>query len=258
MTTVKTLTKACAILRLVAGQKQPRMRELARLLGLPSSTAHRILRALEEMGLVQQVEPHGGYKLGSLIRELAEGDSRRRRLIEVARPYMVRLRDKCDETIALHVFEGRERVVIDQVESTQQLRRTITNLGAPMPLHAGAASKLFLASLSDRDVARHLEEHPLTVFTADTPADRQALLGEVRGIRRKGYAVSFQEITPGVASIAMPITVGSGQVTTAVSISGPMFRLTPAALRQVRPLLAETADDISRALGRELGGREKE
>jgi DNA-binding IclR family transcriptional regulator len=217
---------------------------VARTLRLPKSTAYRILRTLETAGLVTQAGDDRRYSLGSLLYELASGTNRSS-LIEGARPLMVRLRDECNETVALHVLQGAGWAAISQVESRQELRRTIMNLGSPTPLHAGAAGKLFLAFLPERDRERYCKDHELNAITPHTPTNRRRLLEELALIRRRGYSTSQQEVAIGVAGVVMPITRPDGSVKEALGVSGPLVRFTPKAVAAIRAGLEEAVTKLS-------------
>jgi len=241
---MKSLGKSCEVLRVVAGGGPAGVREMARSVGLPRSTTHRLLRALEQQGLIQRAGTSDGWILGPLVRELAGGSAWQQHLIRLVRPWMGDLRGQCGETIGLHVLERGHRVTIDQVESASGLM--FRALGVPMPLHAGATSRVLLASLPDAEIAACLSR-ARTVFTPHTPRDPRQVMAEVRRIRREGYAVSFEEINPGISSVAMPIALDGGHAA-ALSVAGPRSRLTPARLREIRPMLAATVQGIERAL----------
>jgi IclR family acetate operon transcriptional repressor len=245
---MKSLRKARDVLAVIAAEPGIGLSALARRLALPKSTAHRLLSALEQLGFIKRHED-GRYHAGPLIHEIAEGRTWQGRLIEIARPVMVLLRDRCDETVALHILKPEGWAPIAQVESTQELRRTITNLGTPVPLYAGAVGKLFLAYMTEGDRDRYLKENPPRSLTPYTPVNLRRLLDELAMIRRRGYSTSAQEVVVGVAGIAMPIGTGGGAVTAAIAVSGPISRFTPKALSAMRPALAEAVREVQRRLG---------
>lgn len=236
---MKSLLKIRDLLVMIAAEPGVALPDLSRRLSLPKSTAHRILSALKASGFVLETEGGHGFGLGPLIGDLAQGSTRRERLIRVARPLMVALRDQCDETVALHVLEAEHRLVIDQVESTQELRRTFTNLGVPMSLGATAAGKVFLAHMPERRRADYLKTHALPTFTAQTPS-RGRLQSELAQILRQGYATSFEEVVLGVAGLAMPVYDVDGTVSAAIGISGPKDRFTTRRIAVMRSHLRTT------------------
>ncbi|MGE0875345.1 MAG: IclR family transcriptional regulator [Burkholderiales bacterium] len=245
---MKSLIKAKEVLSLIASEPGIGLPQIARKLGMPKSTAYRILRALSLAGFVLELDDKHRYGLGPLINDLTSGHSRRAKLIRVARPLMIRLRDQCNETVALHLLQGGSWVVIDQVESSQQIRRTITNLGTPLALHAGAPGKLFLALMSERDREAYLATEPLKRFTPNTLTDRGKLHRELAMIVRRGYSKSVEEVVQGVSSLAMPIRSSDGSVVAAIGVSGPIARFTPKKASSILSALTRTVEEARRAL----------
>jgi len=243
---VRAVSKALDVLGLIATGEVMTGRDLALRMGLPKSTAHRILGDLIELRLVQRVGER--LVIGPRITELAGGRVGSQRLVHVAQPEMIALRDRCGETVALHMLEGGRRVLLYQAESTHEHRWVYTNLGKPMPLHAGAASKVLLATLPEEEARALVDRTGLEAFTPSTPRDRGRLMRELEGIRRERCAISVQEVTRGTISIAVPLETGDRGARTALCVTGPMVRLNAAALGAIRPLLDDAALKIVRQL----------
>lgn len=228
--------------------------EVARMLGLKRSTVHRALVTLEMGGLLRQVDATQKYTLGPKVLNLAHVLQSRLSLSSIALPYLRALRDRYNETIALHLLEGHRRVVVEQVESTHDLRRTYRDIGKMLPLHAGSPGKLLMAYLPPEEIEMEIAESGLRRFTPVTITDRQQLLRELAEIRQRGYAISMGEHSPGIASISCPIVNQEGQVIAAINISGPSVRLTEAKALEYLPQLREATLAVSRQLGYRGGG----
>lgn len=137
---VKCIDRAVAILaRFRPDRQQAGVSEIARLTGLTPYTAHRLLASLTKHELLKRVD--GGYILGPRILRPAEVAHATLDLQQVALPVRRRLRDETGETVGLHVLRGLSRVVIDQVESLEPLRRRYTGLDEPIPIHQGAPGR---------------------------------------------------------------------------------------------------------------------
>jgi DNA-binding IclR family transcriptional regulator len=223
--------------------------ELSRRLGLKRSTVHRALTTLEAGGLLRQTAATQKYALGPKLLRLALVAESNFSLAKLALPGMEALRNLCNETVALHLLEGLGRIVVQQVESTHDLRRTYRSLGRLMPLHAGSPGKVLLAFLPPEQARRALDGADLTAFTPNTVVDRQALAAELDLIRRQGYSVTSSEHSPGIASISCPIRDRQGAVIAAINISGPASRLTRSVALEYLPALRALTDSISRQLG---------
>lgn len=247
---MKSLAKAKDVLCAVGGEGGATLSDLTRRIGMPKSTVYRLLRALESNGFVTRPkQEQARYELGPLIKSLANGSSNTDRLITIAHPFMVCLRDASNETVALHILEARRWIAIDQVESTEELRRTFTNLGEPMPLHAGAPGKVFLANMPEGERNTYLRENELRSFTPNTITNRRRLISELQKIAVDGYAISFQEVAVGVAGICMPIHSRDGMVRVAIGVSGPISRFTPKSVAVIRDLLKKWVPRLERELG---------
>jgi DNA-binding IclR family transcriptional regulator len=244
---IAAVDRAVAVLDVFTrGQLRLGVSDIARATGLSTSTAHRVLASLCTHGLVTKVGPN--YALGPRILQLAAAARDTGSLTAVARPVMTRLRDATGETVGLHVIKGGARFVIDQVESTQPLRRTYTEWGQPIPLYQGAPSRVLLAYADEQTIASVLAG-PFESVTSNTVVDADELVREIDLIRQDGYTFSFEERVAGIRSIAVPLRDYTGSVIGAMSVTGPAIRVTEAWMRRMLPTILRAADDISAGLG---------
>jgi DNA-binding IclR family transcriptional regulator len=155
--------------------------------------------------------------------------------------------------VGLHIMdETPVRRTIAQVESTLPLRRTYTDLGAPIPPHQGAPGKLLLAfapeELREKVLAQDLRS--ATTHARIRPEDLRA---ELDLVRERGYAASMEERVAGVAGIAAPVRDHAGGVVAALSVSIPAVRTDRHALEKLAPRMAEAAMELSHQLGYRSG-----
>ena len=223
--------------------------EVARTTGLSRSTAHRLLAALSAHGLVQQAQDSTVYSLGPRLLDLADTARPHVTPLTQASPVMTWLRDASGETVGLHVLDedGPARRTLAQVESTQALRRTYTDLGSARPAHQGAPGKVLLAharpAVQEAALAGPLE-------AADgTGLDAPTLRAELEQIRADGLALSLEERVPGVVALAVPVRDHTGTVTCALSISIPAVRAGREQLLALRPTALDAAAVLSARLG---------
>jgi DNA-binding IclR family transcriptional regulator len=135
-------------------------------------------------------------------------------LPERARPALERLGHLTGESVQLYVRRGDQRLCIAAIESPNELR-TIVPVGGRLPLDRGSAGKV-------------LREDP------------DAL--------RRGWAESVAEREPGVASVSAPVIDAEGRVCAAVSVSGPIDRVTRAPGRRYAKAVTVAAKEIEAAL----------
>lgn len=177
--------------------------------GLARPTAHRLATALEFHRFVSR-DMHGRFVLGPRLNELATAAGEDR-LLAAAGPILARLRDATGESTQLFRRQGDKRICVAGAERPTGLRDTIP-VGATLTMLAGSAAQILLAWEEPERMHRGLQG---ARFTATMLA----------AVRRRGWAQSVGEREPGVASVSAPVRSSSGRVVAAVSVSGPMERL---------------------------------
>lgn len=219
--------------------------QAARLLDIPRSTAYRLLRSLEAGGFLVYDAPRQAYRLSLAVARLGQVALAGVDLRLVARPHLRWVVDETGESAFLLVAERRSAVVIDTVASDAPLRLTYP-VGTPWPLYAGASNKVLLAHLPEETVAEVLSG-PLPRITPRTITDPHRLRAEIARIRRRGFAHTVGELTPGIVGVAVPILSG-GQLMGALAVAGPVSRLTAARVPQAVARLKQAALSITHAL----------
>ena len=212
--------------------------------GFTRSTTHRLVKALEEHGLLMAAGGRG-YRLGPRLLGLAAAAMRDLPLRDLAHPSLERLARGTAESAQIYVREGDRRVCIDAVESTAELR-TIVAVGASLPLTKGSAGKVFLTWTDDRDRERALR-------TIADPQDVRTLERQIASARRRGWASSVGERETGVASVSAPVFDRAGTLMAAVSVSGPANRLGTGGGMRYAPAILAAAADITEALAHANG-----
>ena len=195
--------------------------------GLSRATVHRLAVALEVHRLLAR-DRDGRWRLGPRLGELAGGTSDDP-LLERAATVLPRLRDATGESAQLYRRSGDRRVCVAAAERGSGLRDTVP-VGSSLPLSAGSAAQALLAWSPDEPLVRS------AAFTPRTLAE----------VRRRGWAHSVAERESGVASVSAPVRSRDGRVVAAVSVSGPLERLT----RSPGRLHAEAVCAAAAELGR--------
>ena len=225
-----------AVVVLTALERGPAaLAELVERSGLARPTAYRIAVALEHHRLVAR-DVQGRFVLGQRIAELA-GHRRADPLELAAGQVLSRLRDVTGESTQLYRRDGDVRRCVAAVERPSGLRDTVP-VGAELPMTAGSAAQVLLAWTDPAEAAE------LAVKARFSPA-------VLTTVRKRGWAASVAEREAGVASVSAPVFDGSGAVVAAVSVSGPIDRLT----RQPGRLHATEVVAAGRALSRASGWR---
>ena len=205
--------------------------------GLARPTAHRLAVALEHHRFVGR-DLQGRFVLGTRLVELA-GAAAEDPLLTTAGPILTRLRDITGESAQLFRRQGDIRICAAAVERPSGLRDTVP-LGAQLSMTAGSAAQVLLAWEEPERIPQML------VGAAFTVAGLQQ-------VRRRGWAQSVAEREPGVASVSAPVLSPAGRIIAAVSVSGPIERLTRQPGRLHAPAVMAAAERLSEVLRRSGG-----
>jgi IclR family KDG regulon transcriptional repressor len=228
------------------------VRELSQALGFSPSTVQRILKSLKIYGFLDQDADTRQYRLGNVYYRFLDTLQSTYPVTRVALPFMKRLLSVTQETVHLNVIEGIERVCIEHVESPQLLKASMP-VGNRSPLYAGASSRCLLAFSSPAFIDDYLRRVNPVALTGSTPTDPEHLRAEIDLTRRRGWAESLGERTPGLGSLSAPVRSHNGTLLAAVSLAIPEVRFKEARHRQfcLNELLTE-----ARALSGAMGHRE--
>ncbi len=245
---VRSVDRAAALL-LALGEchGEAGVTDLARRLGLHKSTASRLLATLEKRGLVEQDDETGKYRLGLVVIRLAEKAERTLDLRAIAMPELDRLARATRETTGLGVADGDLFLTVAQADGPN-LVAVGDWTGRGVPLHSVAAGKVLLAAMPEREILR-LVRRGLDRFTERTITQLEPLLEELARVRRRGYATAFGEYDAGLNGVAAPVHDARGQVTAAVDVWGPAFRVTPRRVPELVQQVRESAAAVSVRLG---------
>jgi DNA-binding IclR family transcriptional regulator len=198
---VGVLDKAVLVLDAVQGGAHS-LAALVETTGLSRATAHRLAVALAVHGFLAR-EGDGRWRPGQRL-AAAGVDT----LMERAEPVLARLRDVTGESAQLYRRQGEHRVCVAAADLGSGLRDTVP-VGAVLPMSAGSAAQVLLA------------------FTGTEPPTGAAFSERtLTEVRRRGWAHSVGEREQGVASVSAPVFGPDGRLVAAVSVSGPLERLT--------------------------------
>lgn len=243
---VQSVHRAATILEMLARRGTAGVTEVAAELDVHKSTASRLLATLEQRDLVEQTEARGGYRLGAGLVRLAGATSARLDLVQQARPISRLLALGTGETVNLAVMGQQAAVYADQVVASTE-RPSYNWVGQHTPLHATSNGKVLLSELADEELPAAAGE--LTAYTDRTVIDLTTLRAQLGDVRRQGFATASDELEVGLTAIAAPVRDLHGEICASLSVSGPTFRLGPARLAELEPLVRQAALDISGRMG---------
>lgn len=175
--------------------------DLARRSDLALSTAHRLAGELTAAGALQRTTD-GRYAVGRLIWDVGllapvEADLR-----QVAEPFLHDVYAATRATVHLAVRDGRHALYLERMRGRSSVP-VVSSTGSRLPLHATGVGKVLLAHAPEDVIAEALEHlEPITAFTLTDPAQLRTQLTRIREL---GHASTYEEMTLGACSIAVPI-----------------------------------------------------
>ena len=253
----QAVTRALRLLRAVAASDEPAtLSSLAQTLGLPRTTAHRLLAALEREGFVTHAPGDQTYRPGPELATIALHASPIHQLHTLARPLLEHLAETSGETATLELLTGNEVLIVDEVPS-HRLVAARTEIGTRWPLHVTSTGKALLAAMTEAELKSYLSG-PLVAFTPHSLTDPAALRRELATVRRRGYATAREEIEPGYAAVGAAFTDAAGRPHGALSIGGPSSRLTIPELDGLGQLAAGAGVELAARLRTRSAGSRKQ
>jgi DNA-binding IclR family transcriptional regulator len=244
-THVLVLLKAMDVLQLLSEGDEFRLRDVATTLGLSKATCHRILGTLVFGGLVEQTS-RGHYRAaahaGRGVETLHTDDHMLR---STSRDAMAELRSATDENVFLFSHRDGRAHCLEVLDGRFASDITV-RAGGTLPMHLGAAPRVMLAGLSDREIwdyqsARELLDTSSELSVATVYAD-------VARTRRTGVVISCGEVDYKGMSIGAPIVDTSGCTIGAISVGTLTAATSPERVAELVPWVVRAAEQASAAV----------
>lgn len=196
----QTLSRGIRVLEVLAEVRQPLgIDDIAGRLGVHRSVAYRLVRTLEDHGLIAR-DAMGRIELGARMAALAAGVAHD--LQAEALPELTAVANELGMTCFLAVLDHDECVTLASVEPRHAAASVAQRPGTRHPVIVGAPGKAVLSVLPP----------------AEWPDDvRSALRDDVTDAAARGFATSHDEVIPSLRSVAVPLLVrGRGPAAVAV------------------------------------------
>ncbi|MGA2549422.1 MAG: IclR family transcriptional regulator [Burkholderiaceae bacterium] len=220
----KIVERTLDIFEVFAAQKRPlSVTDLARLLDIPTSSCHDVIRALQNRGYAYETGPRAGFyptrRMYDLCEVIAANDS----VVQRARVLLEGIRDELQETVCLASANGLRVVYLLVLEPAQPLRFSVRVGSEIRSVYATSAGKAVLGSLDDRELEDTLASLHLKRFTRKTIISRSRLLEDIREATARGWFLNQEESLPGVVTISRLFLSGNSPYV--ITVAGPTERM---------------------------------
>jgi DNA-binding IclR family transcriptional regulator len=202
------IQRTSLVLRLIASQQRNGigLTKLAKTLSLEVPTAHRVLKELETVRMVQR-DTKKKYRLGSLLLELGATAMHSSPLIDGFRPVLTSLASRTGDTVFLIVRSGDESVCLDRAEGSFPIKTLIMEKGGRRPLGVGGASMHLLSQLGQEEAFEIIDGNAYR-YTEFHDVNVEALkLGYLQA-QRNGYGINRNSQTSGVTAVGVALPQG--------------------------------------------------
>lgn len=240
----QTLSRALDIIDAVAAGTAD-LGALAAALGMTRSTTHRLASALTDRRYLSFV-PREGYSLGSKLLDLGFRAQRAMPVPRIARPFLERLSEACEDTIHLGMLEGSWALYLDKIPGRRRVEIS-SRVGERHPVWSTGLGK---ALILDLDEARWAGFHALGDARGTHPArDCMAWMDRMRTYAKRGVAFDLEENEPQIRCVAAPIRDASGQIIAAFSVSSLVQYMDDTRMDRLAGEVRQVGIEISQALG---------
>lgn len=247
--TVKSIERALKILESFRNSTpEMGLMDIAEKVGLTKGTTHRIISTLCSANYIAQDCKAGKYRLGPKVFELGCIAQNHMELYRVAKPFLYKLREKTNETVHLVIAVSEEVLYIDKVDSLEPIRMN-SFIGQRLPMYCTGVGKVLLAHKSREHRYKIYKDKGLRSLTPNTITSVEKMEAELEKIKTKGYAFDDEEGQSGLKCIASPIFDYQGNVISAISVSGPSYRMGAEKIEVIVGDILEVSKEISFAMG---------
>jgi DNA-binding IclR family transcriptional regulator len=218
--------------------------EIAERSGTPLTTTHRLLAELTDWGALQR-RADGRYEIGRKLWDLGLLAPVQLELRQVAAPFLQDVHTAIRDTVHLAVRDGLSALYVERISGRGSVP-VVSQVGSRLPLHATGVGKILLAAAPPDVVEQVLRS--LTRITRHTLVEPARMRRELAEVRRRRYARTSEEMSPGAASLAVPVQVerpGGPVVVAALGVVVPPHR-------RDLPRLVPVLEVAARGIGREL------
>ncbi|SDJ28980.1 transcriptional regulator, IclR family [Arthrobacter cupressi] len=241
---MRSLSRAMEVFaELQRAERPQRLSDLARACGMSLPTTLRILRVLQDFGMVSQTDK--SYRIGPAVLPAARSYLENDPLVVAARPILQQVASQTGLTASLYTRLGFERILVARVDGASPLRYDLP-LGKRLPLTVGAAGKILLASASEEELGQVVAAAVAAGHEKDTFSP-----GELRErLPRPGtdFAYSEDERATGVLSVAVAVPHRSGRPSESIALTSPVETATEEGMKAGVPELRRAAGRLSELL----------
>lgn len=242
----QSVERTFQIIEVMAAERGPmRLLDIAEKTHLPASTVLRFLKTLLYYNYVRQDPDTLRYSLSLKFCEIGYMISSQLSIRDIARPYLIELSKKCQESTCLAIEEDMTVLYIDAIDGPDNMLKTFQRIGKRAMLHCTGVGKLLLLNYDNEKLDLLISKYGLPAITPNTITTKEELVAELRKVESNNYALDDEECELGARCLAAPIRDYTKNVIAAISVSGPTNRMTMKKIDDFKECIIDIAGKIS-------------
>ncbi|MEO1656685.1 MAG: IclR family transcriptional regulator [Pseudomonadota bacterium] len=246
---VQSLVRALGALEELAHHPEGMtMTSLAKAIGLPRSTTHRLLTTMHSLQFVIFNDINSHWLVGPQAFTVGSAFGGVRDLARLGKPYLRAISMTTSELVSVSIPSSGSQLYVGQSDSKTPLPATYRP-GARLPLHYGAAGKAMLAFWSENRLGDYISSIDFSKRTDKSTTDTSKLWEKIKRTRDRGYAFDCEECAKDLRCVGAPVFDEDGIPVAALSISAPLSRMNKDRMHSLGRELRATALKMTNGLG---------
>jgi DNA-binding IclR family transcriptional regulator len=221
--------------------------EVSAAMGWPKSTTSRLLKSMQQHGLLDRDPATGRYRPGLLLLELASGYREGEPLVEAADNALAEETRRTGHATGISMLDGTEVVVLRSRPGTQPLR-VVTPPGSRGPAWATSTGRALLARLADDEIALRFRRFPKPPRPA-APQSLSALMQRIKRVRSLGWEEACDEQIAGLGGVSVAVAEPATGDAVALYFAFSALHVNRQERRDLAGRLLEVAADLARRFG---------
>jgi len=245
----QSISRAIRAMKQIARHTPNGMRlvDIAAEMELERPTAHRVLKALVQEGMLVQLPGSKRYTLGPVMFELGLAATHQFNLRDICAPILERLAYETGDTSFLFVRSGNDAICLSRIQGNYPIQTPVVPVGSRQPLGVSAGGLALLSCLAKSEAEQVLREVEPRLSVYEN-LDINDVIDHYNRTHELGYAWISNHAVPGVSALGLPIRNAAGTAVAAITVATTLARMTEGRVKEILPILRQAADDVAQLL----------
>ena len=241
---VESLARGIDVIKAFTPAKmQLTVSDVATITSLARPTARRLLLTLEKLGYVRLIGSH--YMLTPKTLELGTSYVSSQGMWDVVQPHLVALVQKTGESSSMSELDGSDIVYTARVPVAKIIGISV-HIGTRFPAISTSMGMVMLADLNSATLDRVLKLPSNSGIVPRITPSRKQIDTNLAKIRKQKWALSDEQLSYGIRSVAVPVHNMHGKTIAAINVTVNAAETSLKMLTEkYLPLLIKTASDIT-------------